>query len=106
MRLPGPTQPSWCSDGSAFEESGRYPAGQARGCEWGRSSTVKGLRVFPDSAMKPGWPQALGRKVNFSLGPSETEDRLSWSLFKILPRLLPGDVSIEAGRERESCVPL
>ena len=72
----------------------------------GQEQNYQRLLSLANSAVKPGWPLALGRKVNFSLGPSETEDRLSPSLFKILPKLLPGDVSIKAERGRGSHVPL
>lgn len=52
--------------------------GPGQGCEWGMTTTLStpstpSLRVLPDSPKKPGQPQALGQKVGFSLGGSETE---------------------------------
>lgn len=52
--------------------------GPGQGCEWGMTTTLStpstpSLRVLPDSPEKPGQPQALGQKVGFSLGGSETE---------------------------------
>lgn len=49
--------------------------GPGQGCEWGvtRTLSTPSLQALPDSAVKPGQPQALGQEVGFSLGGSETE---------------------------------
>lgn len=49
------------------------------------------------SCEKSGWPQALGQKVNVSLGASETKDGCRRvGLFLVLSWLLPVHLSIEA----------
>lgn len=48
--------------------------------EWG--VTMTGTIPSPGSPLKAGQPQALGQKVHFSLGASETENRRRRVLFK------------------------
>lgn len=77
-RLPGPTRPSQCSDGSPFEKSSRYPDGVMPGVQVGRdqdSVNSKPCQTAPSlpPCVKPGQPQGLAQKVGFSLGGSDTE---------------------------------
>lgn len=112
MQLPGPSPPSRCSDGSPFEESGRYPAGPGQG-----------LRVGCDGDFFNSGPSSLarsplgnlashrfwGKKAVFSRGVQKlrtiTGAGVGELLLSYLPRLLLVALSCGWVIVRHSCFP-